>query len=351
MGEHVNVVVNCRFLTRPVTGVERFAAGIVDALTELRDDLVLVAPAHPAGGSDRFSGIPIQRVGRHTGHRWEQVDLPRFLRSQGSPLLLSLANTGPMRYHEQVVVIHDVLHRRHPQAHSRAFRAWYAVLTPALIRSARGLVTVSEFSRGEIAELYGRAVAPNAVGPWIQGASRRPSTLPVDDFFLTVGSRSAHKDLATALAGFARYRREGGTAALAVVGGLHHSLRDAGTRAPREGVVELGRVGDEELAWLYHRARAFVFPSRYEGFGIPPLEAQAAGTPVVAADIPALREALTDASSMWFVPGDAAGLARAMGAVDREGMAGLIRAGRENVARFSWAASARTISGLIDSLQ
>lgn len=353
----MTVVVNCRFLTRPVTGVERYAFELVQALSALRTDLLLVAPPSPPRVHPEIAGLPVRTVGSLSGHAWEQVSLPRFLRTVRDPVLVDLANTGPVRFADQVVVIHDLLHRRHPQSHSRSFRWWYAAMTPRLVRRARAVATVSEFSRDEIRELHGRedvAIVPNAVGSWIHGPQRRPPSIGGAPFFLTVGSRSRHKGLKTAIEAFRVYRGSGGRATLAVVGTTSRSFADEGTAAVAgsEGVVELGRVSDDELAWLYHHARAFLFPSLYEGFGVPTIEAQAAGTPVIASDIVVLREVLEEGSALMFAPGDAASLTAAMVAIEEDPAldAQLRRDGPRNAERYSWAASAATLSALIDGV-
>jgi len=324
---------------------------MVEALADMRSDLSLVAPPRPPLRRKEIAGIAVQQIGSRSGHAWEQLDLRRFLREGKDPILLNLANTGPALHHNQVVVIHDVLHRRFPRAHSRTFRWWYGALTPNLVRHSRFVATVSQFSQAEIGQIYGRrdvAVLPNAVGGWITGPARRPSLLPTDRFFLVVGSHSTHKGLATALDAFELYRERGGTAEMAVVGSPYRSFSGERTLT-LDGVHDLGRVADDELVWLYRHARAFVFPSLYEGFGLPPLEAQAAGAPVIASDIPAVREVLSASSALWFPPADADALSIAMLAVEAElGLPErLIAAGHENAARFSWAASASILSALI----
>ena len=349
----MTIVINCRFLTRPVTGVERFAEELVSELTAIRNDLVLVAPRRPALRRVEIGGVPIERIGRLTGHAWEQIDLRRMLRGTGTPLLVSLANTGPVGYRRQVVAVHDVTHRRHPEGYSWRFRRVYAALTPRLLRDSLEVVTVSDFSRRELSDLYpGGApisIVPNAVGGWIRrGARVAPSSPLPEHFFLVVGSHNAHKNLATAYRAFRQYRGSGGTTQLVVVGAAHPSFAAAAPEAA-EGSLLLGRVSDASLNWLYAHARAFIFPSTYEGFGIPPLEAQAAGAPVIASDIPAVREAL-DQSALFFAPMDGDALAAAMQRIDTDPSLRrrLIDAGSTNVARYSWSASADVLSQVID---
>lgn len=350
----MSVVVNCRFLTRPVTGVERFAEQITEQLARQRDDLVLVAPRRGELRRTELAGLPVHRVGTFAGHAWEQVSLRRFLLRRGKPLLVGLANTGPVGYRGQVVAVHDITHRRHPEGYARRFRALYAVMTPRLVADSAAIVTVSDFSRREIETTYHPrrpiTVVPNAVGRWIVADGSVGATPDVEQpFFLVVGSANAHKNLATAYRAFREYRARGGGAALVVVGSTHRSFSSS-TVDEQEGVIALGRVSDADLAWLYARAIAFIFPSLYEGFGIPPLEAQAAGTPVVASDIAALREALTAQSALWFPPTDARALTQALQrlSTDEALRTRLIREGRSNVARFSWRRSAEILSTVID---
>lgn len=150
----VTVVINCRFLTQPVTGVQRFADRIVDHLTQQRNDLVLVAPQGDLKRHE-YNGVPVERVGTHPGHLWEQVDLPRYLRKRhDQPLLLNLANTGPVFWKNHVLTLHDISYVRYPQSYSRQFRLVYNTLVPRLLRTARAVLTVSEFSKNEIHDYY-----------------------------------------------------------------------------------------------------------------------------------------------------------------------------------------------------
>lgn len=350
----MSVVVNCRFLTRPTTGVERFAEGLITELADLRGDLALVAPREGNLRRDELGGLAVERLGALSGHAWEQVSLRHELRRRGRPLLLSLANTGPVGYRRQLVAVHDVTHRRHPESYSWSFRTLYAMITPRLVRDSAAIVTVSDFSRQELTALYSPTapitVIPNAVGGWIKhGASPPPDQLFLASFFLVVGSPNAHKNLTVVYDAFREYQARGGRSGLVVVGSSHRSFAIADAQKA-EGVTALGRVSDDTLGWLYSHACAFIFPSLYEGFGIPPLEAQAAGTPVIASDIDAVREALEPASALWFSPTDPLSLADAMDRMDADhGLRErLVQEGEKNVARFSWRKSAELLSKAID---
>ncbi|HDS5482516.1 TPA: glycosyltransferase family 4 protein, partial [Serratia liquefaciens] len=113
----------------------------------------------------------------------------------------------------------------------------------------------------------------------------------------------------------------------------------------------MGRVEDDEMICLYQNALAFVFPSFYEGFGIPPLEAQACGCPVISSNMASMPEILRD-SAIYFDPSDEVGIASAMERIilDNDLRVNLIRNGDFNVKRFSWDASAAKISKMVDDL-
>src|SRR5690606_26134498 len=160
------IVINARFLTQEIRGVQRFAEQISLELCSLRDDLVFVAP-HNIRLHKSAEQLEVHRIGRNRGHLWEQMDLPLWLAKQGNPPLVSLCNTAPLAYRNQIASHHDITYVRHPESYSRAFRATYRRLTPLLLNRIKALITVSEFSRGEIAGFYSYparqiCVVPNA---------------------------------------------------------------------------------------------------------------------------------------------------------------------------------------------
>ena len=207
------VVVNCRFLTRPVTGVERFAEELTTRLVELRDDILLVAPTGELRSSE-IGGQPVHRVGRLRGHLWEQSELPRFAHRHGKALMLNLANTGPAFSREQIVAIHDINHRRqsrqlfmalpHPLPRSdtsaRPQRRRSGDRLSVLEAGDRHLLRSSRWSLRH--PQRGRRVGARA--------GRKPAGAVDDEFFLLVGSPSAHKNIEVAIAGFLGYRAAGG---------------------------------------------------------------------------------------------------------------------------------------------
>lgn len=347
------IVVNCRFLAQNVTGVQRFAEEVTTALLELRSDVVLLAPPGEIR-TERIGNSRVQQVGTRRGHLWEQWDLPCALSQiPGKPVLLSLMNTGPVFHRKQAVTHHDVTYVRHPQTYSARFRHTYRLLSWLTLHSARAVLTVSDFSRREISDVYrlppGKlTVVPNAASQsfhQLAGREEQPA------YFLAVSSLLPHKNLELLVRSFQRYAAESGTETrLKLVGGPPKGI--AGKNGPRHAstcVDYLGRVNDEQLRTLYSRARAFVFPSLYEGFGIPPLEAQASGVPVLASDADALREVL-GRSALYFVKDSEDSLLSGIRELDtdpdlRQELRGL---GDQNVLKYSWKRSAAMVNEVLN---
>lgn len=327
------VVVNGRYAGKRLTGVQRYAREIVARLGERVRTIETVAA----------DGI--------AGHRWEQFELP--FRSRGS-LLWSPGNTGPIAVRRQVVTIHDTTFFDTPDCFGRAFRAWYQWLIPRLARRARRVMTVSEFSRRRISELTGLpADRIDVVANGVDARFAPPGADAVEamrakyrlagPYVLTLGSIEPRKNLATLLRAWPHVVRRRGDLTLAVAGGANLSIfngEGAGVAlVPR--MQRLGYVDDADLPALYGGAIAFAFPSAYEGFGLPPLEAMACGVPVVSSDATSLPEVLGDAAA-FVAPLDAEAMADAIVRVveDETLRATLMPRGRARAARYTWADAA-----------
>ncbi len=285
---------------------------------------------------------PRPRLVHRAGHAWEQFVLP--LRAARAPALLCPANLAPLAHPRTVVVIHDAAALRHPEWYSPAYAAWQRRILPALARRALHVVTVSEFSRGELVDLL--QIPPEritvvaggvdaAFTPEADAGRARAALGLTRPYVLCVASQTTRKNLQALVPLAADID--------VVVAGGHRPqfAREAGLDALRH----LGAVPDELLPGLYAGAEAFALPSLYEGFGLPVLEAMACGTPVVVADNGALRE--TAGAAGRVVPAAEVPVAVRAVLADATERERLRAAGLQRAAGFTWDRTARAIDALL----
>jgi glycosyltransferase involved in cell wall biosynthesis len=362
----VPVFINGRFLTQPFSGVQRFAMEVTSALAWAyaaagQPAPVVLSPkmadralrAHPLANA----GLPLRfsAVGRRAGQTWEQAELPAHARGG---CLLNLGNTAPLLMRRQAVIIHDAGVFRRPDAYSWRFRTWYKFLHRRLVRGSARIVTVSNFSRDEIARYLG--ARPASIDVIAEGADHMERLTPDHgilqrhglrprSYVLAVGNLAAHKNLIglrdAAVAVAAR------DCDLVIAGGIDQTVFASQRRALPMPAKYIGRVSDHELRALYESAACFVFPSFYEGFGLPAVEAMICGCPVVAADIPALRELCGDAALYCdpSTPSDIA--AKVAFLLDHREAADHLRSdGQARVRGYTWAAAAQRLKAILDHL-
>jgi len=343
------VFINGRFLTQPMSGVQRYARQIVRALDQrpgAADRYVLLTP--PGAENLNLLHIPTRTIGRAGGHLWEQTALAWTARHGR---LLSLGGSGPVLHRQQIVVIHDAAVFRHPEHFRTGYAAFHRALNRILARRAR-LATVSEFSRCELASVLNLspdsiAVAPNSADH-LRIVTPDPGIIERLDlttrpYFVALGNLTPNKNLAVAIRALSHLADP---AVRLVLIGDRPAVFDRSTFPADPRVILAGRLSDAEIAALLGGPRALVFPSLYEGFGIPPLEAMTLGCPVIASDIPATREVCADAA-LYFDPADDAALTAHMAELlsrpdDARRDTGLRRADR-----YVWSRSAEIIEDLL----
>ena len=344
------VFINGRFLTQPMSGVQRYARQIVRALDQrpgAADRYVLLTP--PGAENLNLLHIPIRTIGRAGGHLWEQNALAWTARHGR---LLSLGGSGPVLHRRQIVVIHDAAVFRHPEHFRTGYAAFHRALNRILARRAR-LATVSVYSRNELASILSLsldsiAVAQNSADH-LRDITPDPAVierlgLTTRPYFVALGNQTPNKNLAVAIRALSHLAES--AVRLVLIGDRPGAVFDRSAFSADPRLIFAGRRSDAEIAALLGGAQALVFPSLYEGFGIPPLEAMALGCPAIASDIPATREVCADAA-LYFDPADDAALAAHMAELLSRPDVARRDAGLRRADRYDWSRSAEIIEDLL----
>jgi glycosyltransferase involved in cell wall biosynthesis len=356
------VYFNGRFLARPITGVERFAGEIIRAVDALcaqesatvagMEFEIVCPPGDGAGGS--FGSIADRVVGARSGHLWEQLELPRYVRDG---ILVNLCNTAPLVRTVNVTCVHDANVFLIPENYRWSFRVAYQNMLPLIIRRSSRWITVSAYSATQLERLGVADRPPSAIiGNGIEhicrlerDRSRFSKVRLPRPFVLALGSISRNKNISLLL-GLADALEELGISLL-LLGGVNRQVFGEFPVRHRRNVLDLGRVEDEDIAYLYSQALCFAFPSLYEGFGIPAIEAMASGCPVIAANSSALPEVLGDAALLCS-PTEPQAWRSAISslAVDLDLRARLVKRGLERAASYSWHHGALQLLDVVRSL-
>lgn len=338
------------------TGNETYVRGLVEGFSGLEEDFDL--SVYHLGPPWRSDGprLHFRRLATGSSLLRLAADLP--LRAARERLdVLHTTYAAPLLAPCPVVVtVHDISFVSHPEWFSDRDLRVLSLTVPWSMRRAARIVTVSELCRAEIVEHYRvpeeRVVAiPNAAGPAAQPlteaeAKDELARLELDlrrPYLLAVGNLQPRKNLPRLFEAFRRLT-VGGLDIDLVIAGPRHYLGEQVLAAGREvgdRIHFTGYLGDRQLAACYRCAEVFVFPSLFEGFGIPALEAMAHGVPVASSSGGALPEVCGDAA-VYFDPLEVESIEDALRRVltDSDLRSGLIRAGHSRESRFSWSRSA-----------
>ena len=339
----LRVALETQFAVGTPTGLGVYAAGLARAL-RARGDVDVVEL--------RDDSFDLWRFDRRV--YWDQIRAPALAARARADIVHFTGGTLPARRSRPTVLtLHDLVWLRRANRGRFYVRWYFGKFQPSLARRAQAIVVDTNAARADVAD--GLRVDPtriHVVGVGVDdewfSIERRVEDPP---FVLCVGTVEERKDLITAVEAIARIP----DLRLVSVGPLTPYAGEVQATAARLGIgdrVSLrGYVDDATLRDLHARAVALVFPSRYEGFGLPPVQALACGLPVIAARIPVTEEVLGDCAS-YVDPGDVAGFETAIAAViaSHDSAAALAERGRVRAASFTWDATAERMSRVYASV-
>ncbi|WP_028845354.1 glycosyltransferase family 4 protein [Thermodesulfovibrio thiophilus] len=351
----IDLVIASRFLTQPITGVQRYAIEISKTIKKLNTkyNILFVSPQNII--HNKIANIlSVKKIGKFEGHLWDQISLLKFLKSNANPLVVNFSNTLPVFYKNKVITIHDIIHLKHPVSYS--YRKYYEIIFPLMIKYSRHIITVSEFSKKEISTYFG--ISNDKISVVYNGVNEKfkPKKIKSNErYILGVSSIAYHKNFISLIEAFLRLKVK--NMKLYIVGGLNEKIFGKNSKIildslkNNDSIKFLGRVSDEKLIELYSNAVCFVYSSLYEGFGIPPLEAQACGCPVILSDIPVFKEIYSD-SAFYFNPLDFDDIATKIAKIlyDDNLRTFLISKGFENAKKYTWESSAVSFLKIIEKV-
>lgn len=353
----MRLMINSRFLTQPITGVQRYAHEITrEIIKSENDEVIVLAPQIIKAEYQRLYPIT-NSCSPLSGHPWEQFALPCDFKKANTQLLFSPGNMGPLCISDQVVTLHDTAFITRPDGFKNCSAKWYGFLIPRLAKKVKKIITVSHFAKNELVENL--KIPAEKIVTIYNGVGEKFKPQPLDQqttfrsykglperYILALGSIGKNKN-------YLRLLRAWGLLAgevhmqnvfLVIAGGIAdpqaaYALTELSVTLPR--VLNIGYIEEESLPQLYSGAEALIHPSLYEGFGLPPLEAMACGTPVIVSKAASLPEVVGDAG-MYFDPYDIEDIARSIyNILTNKGLQhNLLQQGLERAKLFNWEKSA-----------
>ena len=346
-------------------GTGTFVRGLRSAL-QRRSDLTLVvrtstlASAAQLNVSGKRASGRLASAARHL--RYYLLDLPATARREHCDAVFCPTSLGPLRGRTpSFITLFDLSPLNYSRTLDRISGVYLRAMLLAGVRRARGICTISHAVATEIQQRFPRldaiAVAYPGPNPSLIEAPPERVDLPPVPFLLMVGTLEPKKNHVTVLRALAEHFRHRPSSAVQLVlagsAGWHYGpvLRTIDDLGLGSCVVRLGDVTPAQLRWLYERAQALLFPSLYEGFGLPVLEAFTLGCPVIAARIPSVMEITADTGAIMLDPLDVPGWADAIDRVESRTIPrqAMVDAGRRRAQSFTWAECAASVARLIGS--
>jgi len=354
----MKVYINGRFLTQKTTGVQRVAREIIFALDNLKSNglnhginfELLVPKDTNLDEVFELKNIKIKKVGKLKGHFWEQLELPFWANKN---LLINFCNTGPIFKRNQIVYIHDAAIYSRPIGYSKKFILWYKILFKLISIFSKKIITVSNFSKKELLiylpnlkeKIEVSYIAANHIDKIFQDDSiLDENDLSKGNYFFAVSSMHPNKNFQIIGKVLSQYKNFNGQ--MVIAGGKNSRVFSNLEFESNQNIKFVGYVTDEQLKSLYRNARAFIFPSYYEGFGLPPLEAMSVGCPVIASNAASIPE-VCQSGAIYFNPDDPEDLVECINKIYHQDVKDLSDNGLKRSKKFNWNKTAEDLLNVL----
>lgn len=298
------IIINGRFLTQKLTGVQRYALETIKELDNISKDIpldiYLAIPSTTKIALLSLTNIKIIRLGKYSGIKWEQIELAKYIKKQKA-LGIHLCNSVPIFSPKGIVCIHDITYKVNPQfittKHLKLTRLWNLLQYYVGSKKSVHLFTVSEFSKNQIIETYkiSSSKITVAYNGWQHFNTKidAPDTLETfpmlknKEYYFSLSTMAKNKNFSWIV----ESALKNPNSTYAVAGNIDKKKlgNNVGSLIPKN-MYCLGYISDNDAKILMKHCKAFLFPSLYEGFGIPPLEAMAMGAKVICSNTSCLPE-------------------------------------------------------------
>jgi glycosyltransferase involved in cell wall biosynthesis len=282
--------INGKFLFQQKSGVQSFARGILASLVKQNTSFIILIPPLPCSEFKENT----QPVGLFSNLMlWEQFSLPNYISKQKHAILLNLCNSAPLLSKNQFITIHDLAFEvRNVNWFSNSFKLWYRFLIPRICKSAKHIFTVSDFSKTELISQYTIpenkiTIIPNGVSDLIISNHQ----FIKDKYILLVGSNNPRKNTQAVINNIELISANG---LKLVILSSYASVFTQEKRNTHSAIIYLDFLEDEDYYALIKNSQALIYPSFYEGFGIPILESLCLKTPVICSDLNVFKQSFAD---------------------------------------------------------
>ncbi|MBU3010923.1 glycosyltransferase family 4 protein [Polaribacter vadi] len=342
------IVINARFLSQKTTGVQRYAIEISNRLPQLINgiQIIFVAPKGSLINKNKLPNCKIEQFGHFKGHLWEQIDLVYFLKKKNNPILINFGGIGPIFYKNKITYLHDLAFKYYPKSFSFLFQKAYNTLIPISVKNSLKTITVSNYVKEDIKKNIN--INNIEVVYAAQANHFKNLNLKREKYILAVSSLDPRKNFHRILEA---YKDVDSEYKLIFVGAKSKAFSNIkiDNKLIEKNVTFTGYLQDSELIEYYNKASIFIYASLFEGFGIPPLEAQACACPCLVSNITSLPEVYGD-SVEYCNPFSVEDIRNKLNLLinDKNKREILVKKGFENIKRYNWDSSVKKLVQIIE---